>query len=247
RIFISSRLSPPRPPRRPRLDPHPISPPPPGSRRQEDLRPPFYADERTSAPKLATAGTLSAESAMAGSFTQVMSEDTDVDSLRTRTRKSSTLHESVGEEHMDGSAKSGTPDSPQPPTKKRATGRKQAKEKSKDVVGPFKEALQELVAFKKKELELEKERWRWTKEIEERRISIMKRRLQWEKEKEIMFCDVSKLEPDARTRVLAMRAQIAASAVAALNGANGGGGGGFGCHFGVGSGSFGSGDNFSQI
>lgn len=36
-----------------------------------------------------------------------------------------------------------------------------------------------------------------------------------------MFCDVNILEPDVRTYVLAMRAQIAASEMAAFNGGYG--------------------------
>ena len=43
----------------------------------------------------------------------------------------------------------------------------------------------------------------------------------WEQEQKLMFCDVSILEPDVRMYVLAMRAQIAASKMAAFNGGYG--------------------------
>ncbi|XP_052141356.1 uncharacterized protein LOC127761154 [Oryza glaberrima] len=115
-------------------------------------------------------------------------------------------------------------------------GRKQAKEKMKNGEdGPYKEAMKDLLDAKEKEAKVKEERWKETKEIQERKLLFAERKLVWDQEQKIMFCDVSTLEPDVRIYVLAMRTQIAASKVAALNGGFDGSSG-FGGEFGDGNG-----------
>ncbi|EEE68450.1 hypothetical protein OsJ_26830 [Oryza sativa Japonica Group] len=90
-------------------------------------------------------------------------------------------------------------------------GRKQAKEKMKNGEdGPYKEAMKDLLDAKEKEAKVKEERWKETKEIQERKL---------------LFAE------HVRTYVLAMRTQIAASKVAALNGGFDGSSG-FGGEFG---------------
>nr|XP_025878713.1 uncharacterized protein LOC107279991 [Oryza sativa Japonica Group] len=115
-------------------------------------------------------------------------------------------------------------------------GRKEAKEKLKNggEDGPYKEAMKDLLDAKEKEAKVKEERWKETKEIQEHKLLFAERKLVWDQEQKIMFCDVSTLEPDVRTYVLAMRAQIAASKVAALNGGFDGSSG-FGGEFGGGN------------
>ncbi|EEC73550.1 hypothetical protein OsI_07970 [Oryza sativa Indica Group] len=141
---------------------------------------------------------------------------------RPRSRKSSTPIERAGEEDEGDDA---------------SKSRKQAKEKLKNggEDGPYKEAIKDLLDAKEKEAKLKEERWKETKEIQERKLLFAERKLVWDQEQKIMFCDVSTLEPDVRTYVLAMRAQIAASKVAALNGGFDGSSG-FGGEFGGGNG-----------
>lgn len=51
--------------------------------------------------------------------------------------------------------------------------------------------------------------------IQQQKITLEKDKLMWEQEQKIMFCDVSTLDPNQKTYVLAMRAQIAAQKMAA--------------------------------
>ena len=53
--------------------------------------------------------------------------------------------------------------------------------------------------------------------IEEKKLEMEERRLIWEQEKKIMFCDLSSMDESQRIYVRAMRAQIAAAKVASLN------------------------------
>ncbi|KAL6661091.1 hypothetical protein ACP70R_000475 [Stipagrostis hirtigluma subsp. patula] len=165
------------------------------------------------------------------------------------------------EKGANDSQKSQTPDSAQPPAKKtRPPGRKQSKEKLKNgEVGDYKEVMQELIVAKErdqmlkekdqeiKEIDrkMKEDRWKETKMLEERKVAIEERRLVWEQEQKIMFCDVSTLDPDQKAYVYAMRAQLAASRVASLNGGFGGTTGAFG----GGTSSFGDGNgaDFSSI
>jgi len=53
--------------------------------------------------------------------------------------------------------------------------------------------------------------------LEEKRLEIKERRLMWEQEQKIMFCDLSSMDESQRAYVRVMRAQIAAAKVASLN------------------------------
>ena len=53
--------------------------------------------------------------------------------------------------------------------------------------------------------------------IEEKKLEIEERRLTWEQEQKIMFCDLSSMDESQRAYVRVMRAQIAAAKVASLN------------------------------
>ncbi|EEC83334.1 hypothetical protein OsI_28723 [Oryza sativa Indica Group] len=104
---------------------------------------------------------------------------------RPRSRKSSTLIESAGEEDEEGddARKSTTPDLLQPSAKKRPMGRKQAKEKMKNGEdGPYKEAMKDLLDAKEKEAKVKEERWKETKEIQERQLLFAERKLVWDQE-----------------------------------------------------------------
>lgn len=174
--------------------------------------------------------------------------------------KSSSPFEGTGEEEGEARSKSPITES----TQKRPPGRKQAKDKENNEgeYRPYEEALKGLLEIKEIEGKLKEERWRQTKSMKERKISIEERKLMWEQEKKVMFCDVNTLEGNVKTYVLAMRAKIANAKVAELKrnfgGASSsfggdlscdgftcggvfGGTSGFGSEFG-GSGSYGGGD-----
>ena len=70
---------------------------------------------------------------------------------------------------------------------------------------------------------MKEDRWKETKMIQQQKISLEKDKLMWEQEQKIMFCDVSTLDPDQKTYVLTMRAQIAAQKMAAFSAGFGGG------------------------
>ena len=53
--------------------------------------------------------------------------------------------------------------------------------------------------------------------IEEKKLEMEERRLIWEQEQKIMFCNLSSMDESQRIYVRAMRAQIAAAKVASLN------------------------------
>lgn len=106
--------------------------------------------------------------------------------------------------------------------KPRPPGRKQSKEKMKRDEGDdeYKAMMKSLLVMKTEEHKLKKEKWDMDKLLEQRRLDIEERRLQWEQEKEIMFCDVSTLDNYQRTYVLAKRAEIAK--IASLSSSAGG-------------------------
>jgi hypothetical protein len=54
------------------------------------------------------------------------------------------------------------------------------------------------------------ERWQETRMIHQQKIFLEKEKLMWEQEQRIMFYDLSTMDSDKKTYVLAMRAQIAA-------------------------------------
>jgi hypothetical protein len=108
-----------------------------------------------------------------------------------------------------------TPNSAQPSQAQRPTGRKRAKEHFKNKGGDdgsYKNVVQELLVEKEeRKMEL---RWQEAKTMQERRISVDEKRLMWEQEQKIMFCDVNTLDGDQKNYVLTMRAQITARKMA---------------------------------
>ncbi|CAL4981877.1 unnamed protein product [Urochloa decumbens] len=106
--------------------------------------------------------------------------------------------------------------------KVRPSGRKQSKEKMKrgEEDDEYKALMKNLMVMKSEEHKLKREKWDMDKLIEQRRLEIEERRLQWEQEKEIMFCDVSTLDNNQRTYVLAKRSEIAK--MASLSSSGGG-------------------------
>ena len=150
-------------------------------------------------------------------------------------RRSQSNMSSNGATERDDGDDSGRSYSTEPNPNKRPLGRKQAKERLKigGDAGLYKEAIAELILDKKEEKKLRELRWdeekkmedRWkeTKMIQQQKISLEKDNLMWEQEQKIMFCDVSTLDPDQKTYVLTMRAQIAAQKMAAFSAGFGGG------------------------
>jgi hypothetical protein len=52
--------------------------------------------------------------------------------------------------------------------------------------------------------------------IEQRKLDIEERRLQWEQEQKIMFCDTSNMDVNQKAYMLAKRAQFAKAASASV-------------------------------
>jgi methionyl-tRNA formyltransferase len=73
------------------------------------------------------------------------------------------------------------------------------------------------------EKKLKADKRKETKMIHYQKISLEKEKLMWEQEKKNMFYDVSTLDPDQKTYVLARRVQIAAQNTAPFNAGFGGG------------------------
>ncbi|KAF8769443.1 hypothetical protein HU200_006473 [Digitaria exilis] len=116
----------------------------------------------------------------------------------------------------EGQQESGQGQDSSAPNAKKAQppGRKKSKENMKRDEGDdeYKVMMKNLMAMKTEEHKLKKDKWDMDKFLEQRRLDIEERRLQWEQEKEIMFCDLSTLDNDQRTYVLAKRAEIAKTA-----------------------------------
>ncbi|CAN6272279.1 unnamed protein product [Urochloa humidicola] len=100
---------------------------------------------------------------------------------------------------------------------KRPPGRKQSKQKQKMNEGDDEYALQfaTLIKLKAEEQQKREERWKAEKELEERKLL-------WDQEQKIMFCDMSNMDESQRAYVKAMRQQIAAAKVAAVKASGGG-------------------------
>jgi hypothetical protein len=60
-------------------------------------------------------------------------------------------------------------------------------------------------------------RWNKSNQLEERKLEIEERKLLWEQEQKIMFCDVSTMDANQRAYVMAMREQIAKEKVVLLS------------------------------
>jgi hypothetical protein len=132
-------------------------------------------------------------------------------------------------DEAEGMGSPQTPDSSQLSQGQRPMGRKRAKEQLKNKGGDdssYKNVVQELLVEKKEEKKMKDLRWQEAKAIQERRISIEEKRLMWEQEQKIMFCDVNTLDIDQKNYVLAMRAQITAQKMAEFSQSLGGSSGG---------------------
>jgi hypothetical protein len=142
-----------------------------------------------------------------------------------RPRRSSTPSEG------DEGGRDPTLDSFVPPAKRdRPPGRKQAKEKLKrreggdgpmEVWGTFiqmkiEEQKQKEARWNKSN-SLEEARWNKTNQLEQRKLEIEERKLLWEQEQKIMFCDVLTMDANQRAYVMAMREQIGKENVALLS------------------------------
>jgi hypothetical protein len=122
-----------------------------------------------------------------------------------------------------------TPDSAQPSQTQRPTGRKRAKDQLKNkggYDGSYKNVVQELLIEKKEKRKMKELRWQEAKTMQERRISVDEKRLMWEQERKIMFCDVNTLDEDQKNYVLTMRAQIMARKMVEFSQSLGGSSGG---------------------
>ncbi|CAL4988472.1 unnamed protein product [Urochloa decumbens] len=99
---------------------------------------------------------------------------------------------------------------------KRPPGRKQSKQKQKMNEGDHEYALQfaTFVQMKAEEHRKREERWKAEKELEERKLL-------WDQEQKIMFCDMSNMDESKRAYVMAMRQQIAAAKVALVKASGG--------------------------
>jgi hypothetical protein len=64
------------------------------------------------------------------------------------------------------------------------------------------------MVMKTEEHKMKKERWDKDMMIEQCRLEMEERQLQWEQEQKVMFCDVTTMDDDQRAYVNAKRAQI---------------------------------------
>jgi hypothetical protein len=74
-----------------------------------------------------------------------------------------------------------------------------------------------LMVMKAEEVELKRERWAKDLLIEQRKLDIEDRRLQWEQEQKIMFCDMSNMDEHQKAYILAKRAQFAQAASSSVD------------------------------
>ena len=127
-----------------------------------------------------------------------------------RPSKSKEINLSVGTQQGDRT---------QSPAKKaRPPGQKQSKVKLKRNEGgdEYKDMMGNLMAMKAEEVKLKKERWEKDVMIEQRKLDIEERRLQWEEELKIMFCDMSNMDEHQKAYLMAKRAQFAKTASASV-------------------------------
>jgi hypothetical protein len=119
----------------------------------------------------------------------------------------------INVDDVEGMGSPQTPNSAQPSQGQRPMGRKRAKEQLKNKGGDdgsYKSVVQELLVEKKEERKMKELRWQEAKTMQERMIFVDEKRLMWEQEQKIMFCDVNTLDGDQKNYVLTMRAQITA-------------------------------------
>jgi hypothetical protein len=132
-------------------------------------------------------------------------------SVDKRPSKSKELHVSVPSQQGDVNQSPGK--------KARPPGRKQSKEKHKKGEGgdDYKDMMGNLMVMKAEEVELKRERWAKDLLIEQRKLDIEDRRLQWEQEQKIMFCDMSNMDEHQKAYILAKRAQFAQAASSSVD------------------------------
>ncbi|KAF8653903.1 hypothetical protein HU200_062039 [Digitaria exilis] len=96
---------------------------------------------------------------------------------------------------------------------KRPLGQKQSKQKSKKHDGEDEYAVQfaTFIEMKAEEHRKHDQRWKAEKDLEERKLL-------WEQEQKIMFCDTSVLDETQKTYVIAMRKHIASAKEASVKG-----------------------------
>ncbi|CAN6319488.1 unnamed protein product [Urochloa humidicola] len=106
----------------------------------------------------------------------------------------------------------------------RPPGRKKSKQKQKRNDGEDEYAVQlaTLIQMKAEEQKKRDERWQAEKELEERRKELEERKLLWDQEQKIMFCNTSDMDESQRAYVMAMRRQIAAAKEALVKASGGG-------------------------
>jgi hypothetical protein len=117
-----------------------------------------------------------------------------------------------------------TPDSFVSPAKRdRPPGWKQAKEKLNRHEGgdKYMEVWGNFLQMKIDEHKQKEATWNKSNQLEERKLKIEERKLFWEQEQKIMFCDVTTMDANQRAYVMAMRAQIAKEKVALLSSRSG--------------------------
>ncbi|TVU45061.1 hypothetical protein EJB05_04531, partial [Eragrostis curvula] len=89
--------------------------------------------------------------------------------------------------------------------KPRPPGRKQSKEKVKRGEGDddeYKDMMKSLIELKAKEMQRKEA-------VDQRKLELEERRLQWKQEEKIMFCDVSKMDEADKAYVIARRVEMA--------------------------------------
>jgi len=119
-----------------------------------------------------------------------------------RPSKSKEINLSVGTQQGDGT---------QSPAKKaRPPGQKQSKVKLKRNEGgdECKDMMGNLMAMKAEEVKLKKERWEKDLMIEQRKLDIEERRLQWEHEQKIMFCDMSNMDKHQKAYIVGQESSV---------------------------------------
>ena len=100
---------------------------------------------------------------------------------------------------------------------KQPPGRKQSKQKQKRIDGEDEYVVQlaTFIQMKTEEHQKRKERWKAEKDLEERKLL-------WDQEQKIMFCNTSNLDESQRAYVKTMRQQIATAKEALLKASGGG-------------------------
>jgi hypothetical protein len=125
-----------------------------------------------------------------------------------------------------------TPDSSVPPAKRdRPLGQKQAKEKLKrrEEGDEYMEVWGSFLQMKTEEQKQKEDKWNKSNQLAQRKLEIEERKLLWKQEQKSIFCDVSMMDANQRTYVMAMREQITKKKAALLSSRSGRDGDGGSC------------------